>query len=46
MDRSYFSWPGTYSPGLIAFQGTTVIYSNILGPQMFVSTHLSVCVHV
>ena len=46
MDRSYFSRPGTYSPGLIAFQGTTVIYSNILGLQMFVCTRLSVWVHV
>lgn len=46
MARSYFSWPATCSQVLITFQPTAAIYSNILGPQMFVCMCLSVCVRV
>lgn len=39
MDKSYFSWPGTCSQGLITFQGTAAIYSNYSGSS-------DVCVHM
>lgn len=35
MDKSYFSWPGTCSQGLITFQGAAAIDSKSRGPQMF-----------
>lgn len=46
MDKSYFSWPGTCSQGLITFQGAAAIYSKSLGPHMFVGTWLSAHSHL